>query len=361
VAQASPHFALCDETCQDVDPAPVSLGYPVTTTDGTPTVEAVQSHLAAAWAGHSGTVDLWLRTGCHGAREAKHLFESVELFWPRGIGRVVVVLDANDRQYATHILPATTKHDYAVHFEHVPCMAPRIFNQVSYLMADHYSSADVIVTIDSDCVLHSPVTPRLLFRDGKVRLPHSNAFQPGMWTAMVDHFLGPGSFKFHFMTSQPVAFHRSSFAAFRAWHEQAHGRCYLDAVAKALDAYSQDQMFTFCWMCQLGSFVNNTGITSDLYDFVDLDSPTPHPYQRLAIHVPYELAAGADYDASARAIVKQGLCWTMGASFADCRDGPLDYLHDHQFKYHTYEWVATAASKEQAMQTYLAELWGEER
>ena len=47
-------------------------------------------------------------------------------------------------------------------------------------------------------------------------------------------------------------------------------------------------MVKYCWMCQLGTFLSTTGITADLYDLVNLDNPTPHPYQRMAVHVPYE-------------------------------------------------------------------------
>jgi hypothetical protein len=64
VAQASPHFGLCDEDCLNVDTTAVTLGTPETKTDGRPTVEVIQAALAKAWAGHSGSVDLWVRTGC---------------------------------------------------------------------------------------------------------------------------------------------------------------------------------------------------------------------------------------------------------------------------------------------------------
>lgn len=356
IAQASPRFQLCDKACDSVDDAPVSLAYPPTTTAGTPTVDAVQAALAQVWAGHSGTVDLWVRTGCHGMREAKYLFESVELFWPRGIGKVVVVLDAKDAAIASHLVPTRTQHNYDVHFEHVPCMPARIFNQVSYLMADYTSSADVIVTIDSDCLLHSPVTPSLLFRDGKIRIPHSRGFQPGMWDSMVEHYLGAGSFKFQFMVSQPVTFHRKSLKAYRDWHKSNGGRCYLDAVAASLDSVKPDVLNFFCWMCQLGSFINNTGTTAELYDFVDLDAPTDHPYQRMAIHTTYEKAPGLDYDASSKLMVKQGLCWSVGHQLAGCKDVALDYLHDHLFKYYDFQWVATNQSKQVAVERYLASL-----
>lgn len=356
VAQASPHFTLCDEGCANVDAAPVSLDYPAATTDGRPTIDYVQAALAKAWAGHNGTVDLWVRTGCHGAREAKWLFESVELFWPRGVGKVVVVLDAADAAIVGDIVPAATAHAYDVRYERVPCMPGRVFNQVSYLMADHYSSADVIVTIDSDCVLHSPVTPRLIFWGGRVRLPHSRLFQPGMWDAMVERFTGAGTFKHHTMVSQPVAFHRSTFAAYRAWYKRAHGRCYLDDVARMLSEQPPVDVVPYCWMCQLGTFVNTTGETAGEYDFVDLDAPTDRPYQRMAVHVKWEAAPGLDYDASSQLVANQGLCRVAGDRVPGCAGAPLDYLRTHLFLYYNYEWVADAASRAREAGAYVSEV-----
>jgi hypothetical protein len=176
-----------------------------------------------------------------------------------------------------------------------------------------------------------------------------------MWNAMVERFTGAGTFKHHTMVSQPVAFHRSTFAAYRAWYKQAHGACYLDDVARMLS--ETDDTFCFCWMCQLGTFVNVTGLTASEYDMVDVDAPTEHPYQRLAVHVTYEMAPGADYDASSRLIANQGLCRAAGALVPGCAGAPLNYLHDYLFKYTVnYEWAADAASKEREAAAYVGEV-----
>jgi hypothetical protein len=272
------------------------------------------------------------------------------------VGKVVVVLDVKDAAIVGHLVPTQSAHAYDVRYEHVPCMPARVFNQLSYLMADHYSTADVIVTIDSDCVLHSPVTPRLLFRDGRVRLPHTTVFQAGMWNAMVERFTGSGTFKHHTMVSQPVALHRSTFAAYRSWYKQTHGRCYLDKVADMLSEQPPVDVISFCWMCQLGTFVNATGATAREYDMVDLDAPADHPYQRLAVHVNHEMAPGADYDASARLITNQGLCRAAGARVPGCAGAPLDYLRNHLFKYYTYEWATDTASREREAAAYVDEV-----
>ena len=356
-ASVSKHFAARDEPCTDFDPTPVRLDYPPVTATGMRTVDAVQAVLAQAWAGHPDSVDLWVRTGCHGARELKHLLASVELFWSRGVGKVVLVLDDSDRAFATQFVPNGTRHAYDVRHERVPCMLSRVFNQVSYLMADHYSTADVIVTIDSDCVLHSPVTPRLLFRDGRIRLPHSLAMQPGMWDAMVEQFVGVGTFKFHTMVSQPVTFHRSTLAAYRDWYRNTRGACYLDGVARALDTVNSTAIMSFCWMCQLGTFINTTGITADLYDLVDVDARTAHPYQRLAVHVPYELAPGADFDASSAMAVRQGLCLALGKGvLPECAGASTDYVLGRMFTYNTLAWKASPSAKARTVNAYRREV-----
>jgi hypothetical protein len=79
-------------------------------------------------------------------------------------------------------------------------------------------------------------------------------------------------------------------------------------------------------------------------DMVDLDGLTDHPYQRLAIHISYGMAPGADYDASSRLIANQGLCRVAGDRVPGCAGTPLDYLLDHLCKCHTWRLVVAAAS-----------------
>ena len=114
----------------------------------------------------------------------------------------------------------------------MPCLLGRIFNQVSYLMADHYSSADTIVTVDSDVIFHSPVTPSLLFDDeGKILLAWSTGFQQTLWGKGVEYFTGSGTYVGHSMVSQPVTIHRSTLLAYRQWYAIANdGKCLLDRV-----------------------------------------------------------------------------------------------------------------------------------
>ena len=379
LARASKFFATCNAPCKLAHDEPVLLTYPASTATGVSTIESVQAVLAAAWTAYPVKVDLLLRTGCHGAHELQILAQSVELFWPRGIGSVVVVLDDSDRPIAHRMVLNNSRHDWVVRFENVSCMPGRIFNQISYLMADHYSTADVIVTIDSDCVLHSPVTPRLLFRDGKIRMPHSARFQPLMWKTNIEFFTGPGTYKFHTMTSQPVTFHRSTLAAYREWYTAAHnGTCYLDGVVSWLHRVGPRSMPKYCWMCQLGTFLNTTGITADLYDLVNLDKPTPHPYQRMAVHVPYEpwdgrldgcagsknmslahkLGSCMDiHTATSEVAMRQGMCLALGASAVpECANMSTKYVRERMFNYASYDYVADEKVKNATVDAFVQEI-----
>ena len=77
----------------------------------------------------------------------------------------------------------------------------------------------------------------------------------------------------------------------------------------------------------------------------------------MSIHVPYELKNGTEYDESARTIVKQGLCWTMGDHFTDfCSGVSREYLHESLFKYYTYRWAVPASLQEQKMRDYVDEV-----
>ena len=354
---SSPHLEVCSEACPNVtDTSGATIDFERTTATGKDTVEVVQEVLRHAWRRwdkRARSIDLFVRTGCRDAAEARFLFESVELFWPRGIGHVVVVLDEADEAVAAKsILPAQTKHSYRVFFERPPCMPGRAFNQVSYLMADHYSSADTIVTIDSDCIVHSPVTPDLLFDErGSILLPWSPKFQEGFWNNAVEYFTGPGTYLGHSMVSQPVTIHRSTLQAYRRWYAEEHGgRCLLDGVASFVDEAASTSAavstIMYCWMCQINTFIQATGETADAYELVDVESSASRPYQRFSLHVNYESVDGAigdkdilEFKKSADAAVQQGLCRALGSRLLkNCLGSDVSYVKKHLFSYVGWFW-----------------------
>lgn len=240
LAAGEPGFKrLCNVAAPCEAPPTVIHTYddlPQATAAGERIQSAIQRGLRAAWGKDPPQIDLYFRAGCGAVDEIAQLLPSVELFWPEFIGEVIIALDAGNNQTLEYFLPRdwrTTRHSYRLVYEDVPCLPGRIFNQVSYLNLDAHSRAQFVVTIDSDCAFHSPVTPDVLFNDGgRLLLPISRIFQLGYWDAAVEFFTGDGTFSSHTMVSQPVAFALDTFAAYRSWIRERHGACYFDMVAR---------------------------------------------------------------------------------------------------------------------------------
>ena len=228
-------------------------------------------------------------------------------------------------------------------YEDIPCLPGRIFNQVSYFNLDMHSRGQYVVTFDSDCALHSPVTPDLLFDDrGKLLLPHSNDFQRGSFDFSVNFFIAPGAFQSHPMVSQPVSFAHETFAAYRAWVAQrSGGECYYDTVVRFVSTASGVDRQLYCWMCQLLTFMQTTNLTLDKYALVDLDNKTGAVYQRFAIHTTWERhPMGPSYGQSSQMVVREGLCRALGAdSVPECSTVDLNAVNSLSFSYAGWPWM----------------------
>jgi hypothetical protein len=379
--------------CAAATPEPTALydGLPGFTSSGERVQDAIQRSLRLAWGPDPPQIDLYFRAGCGAVAEMAYLLPTIELFWPEFLGEVIIALDAGNNASLESFLPhnwRTTKQSYRLVYEDVPCLPPRIFNQVSYLNLDMHSRAQYIVTIDSDCVLHTPVTPDLLFDErGLLYLAFSFNFQGNMWRNEAEFFTGRGSYKSHTMVTQPVSFARGSFEAFRKWMREKggnggsprvntgskRGECYLDSVTRFFDEAGLQQreaevrhgthwfwnllpgaaslvfgaphieIVFFCWMCQLGTFLQIAGDSRALYHFVNLDSVDRAPLQRIAIHVTYELAPISStikdaYAQTAHMIVHEGICRAMGAALPGCEGIDRVFVDFSSFSYHSWPW-----------------------
>ncbi len=318
----------------------LNWNYPRTTVSGENTGDFINHVLEIAWGSNPPSVDLYLRSGCNGIMEMRYLFESIEIFWPRFLGSIIIVLDAGDEEILKYILPVKPTHHYVINFEHTPCIPGRVFNQYSYLNLDRHSSADYVVTIDSDCIFHSPVTPDLIFRQGKVILASSRTFQRELWLKPLESVMGIGMYDGHYMVTQPVTFSQSTFASFRRWFHETKGKCYEDHLSQL----SSDNYPFYCWMCQLGTYLergNPEQTEYEKYWFQHLDNSTIEPMMRYSIHVTYEpfnserCEEPKCYEKSANEIVRQGLCRAFGSSiFHFCINYPnLDYIYNVTFLY----------------------------
>ncbi|CAF1400705.1 unnamed protein product [Adineta steineri] len=342
----------------------VNVNYPRRTVTGEKTGDFINRVLEIAWGSNPPSVDLYLRSGCNGIMEMKYLFESIEIFWPRFLGSIIIVLDAGDERILEYLLPRRPTHHYVIAFEYTPCLPGRIFNQYSYLNLDRHSSADYVVTIDSDCIFHSPVTPDLIFRQGKVILPSSRTFQKEMWVKPLNSIMGAGMYDGHYMVTQPVTFSLSTFSSFRQWFNESKGKCYEDQIVQLSPNYYQE----FCWMCQLGTYLERGHPQKSEYEkywFHHLDNETVEPILRYSIHVPYEpynskvCQEPKCYEKSMNEVIREGLCRAFGSViFEFCTKYlHLHYINNVTFSYaHTEIQAADESARTIALTSYLERL-----
>jgi hypothetical protein len=279
--------------------------------------------LRVAWGSSPPWIDLYVRAGCKGADEMKYLLASVELFWPRFLGDIIVVLDPGDERYLEQIIPAAYRtHSYRVVYEHCPCMPGRVFNQYSYITLDRYSQAQFVVTLDSDCAFHTPVTPDVLFNErGELKLAVSREFQRGAWSHMQQVVTGINADYGHSMVTQPVAFITSTLGSFRNWIQKTRGRCYEDIV---VDAILDGGWQSFCWMCQLNVYISHTNVSGYDVHYVEERSDV---YVRYGIHTAAE-GNGKGIVGATPEIVSSGLCLWFGEEvFPSCRGMDLTYIN----------------------------------
>ena len=295
---------------------------PRTTATGERVQDAIQRALRAAWGPQPPQIDLYLRAGCGAVTELAFLLPTIELFWPESLGEVIIALDkGNNATLEAFLLRdwRTTRQSYRFVYEELPCMTSSLMNQLSYLNLDLHSRAQYIVTLDSDCALHSPVTPDLLFdARGRLLLPHSAVYQPYYWYLSVEHFFVLGSYTSHSMITQPVSFARETFVAYREWITNSHSECFFDSVTRYLDLVLPPRrvyMGAYCWMCQLLTFLQLDEHAADAYALIDVDD-VRNTYQRFAIHTTYDRTNGTlkdeTYEEKSRLAVLQGLCRVLG-------------------------------------------------
>ena len=187
-----------------------------------------------------GTVDLLVRTHWRAMANMHTLFDSIELFWPKNLGRCIVVMDAGSQRdfYINVQLPAWCE----VAFEEVNEDNKRIgywLQQYSNFWSDNYTTADYVAIFDSDSALNSPVTPDMLFDDEqRVLLFADPNFEKGRWDKPNSKLLGNPHDEKHpnhtltrdskwrypvnLMNNLPLLFPRSLFPSFREFCLHVH-------------------------------------------------------------------------------------------------------------------------------------------
>lgn len=342
---------LRDDVTRSITTYP--LQEPLTTHWNQTTTEYLQQVLKRAWGEDPPMIDFYVRAGCRGATELGYLFRTVALFWPAYLGDLIIVLDWNDKENVDLLVNRQVLKDFSVHvvFEHQPCLPGRLFNQYSYLNLYRQSTAEFVVTIDSDCALHRPVTPDVLFNSqGQLLLPTNTLFQPSQWHKPQMYFTEIDELEWgHVMVSQPIAFKTESFQQFFDYIKvKREGKCYEQLLAEFYVKY-QPRLTFYCWMCQLGAYVahyNKSG-----YDVLVTNKRPREPYLRYAVHLSYERPRKSTYYAAVRQSVTEGLCFWFGEQVfpaAYCKDVSFVYLSRVMFRYTYFDLASSSNEKDKS-------------
>jgi len=232
------------------------------------------------------TVDLIVRSGSRDAGLLPILFRSIELFWPKGIGKIIVVLDKNEEYLVRTLLP-----DYvSIFFEEFPPGVPgRLGNQLSNFWADNYTSADYIAVVDSDVVFNTKITPdQLFYKDSeKLILIANKHWQQELWQPGNDWWLGEEMYHGNFMVGLPVIYPRWVLPLFRKFVMERHGDLkYFDNVM--IEWSKKENWGYFSQFCILGNFMYQFHREKFHFTFEGYDEPAMRISQHVFISRWYE-------------------------------------------------------------------------
>ena len=164
------------------------------------------------------TVDLVCQFNIKHGYLAHIMLRSIELFWPKGIGKVIVILDSGEEHLATMLPPWVTTIFKEPESE-LDSMPGYLVKEFWNLWADNYTTADYVAFMDTDAPFITLITPDLLFRGNKLIVVGGSAHD----------FVGPDEFLLgeeghigNFMFTLPWVVPRQIFPAMRAHIESVH-------------------------------------------------------------------------------------------------------------------------------------------
>lgn len=142
------------------------------------------------------------------------------------------------------------------------------------------------------------------------------------------------------MITQPVNFHvNSTFEPFRIWITQKRGKCYEDLLTEYIRV-TKDVYF-FCWMCQLKTFLENTTVHE--YNILNVDVLIRDPVVRYAIHVKHEhqqfakASYAESYKLTVQSLIRAGICrYLQRLNITSPTDCPELRTNDQLFLYNFF-------------------------
>ena len=236
------------------------------------------------------SIDLLCRTtATRKPHELALLIESIQLYWPRCAGRVLLVLDRGEEDFARENIPSWIDVLYS-EFDYE--MPGRLGTQLFNMYSDQQGRSEYVAIIDSDTALVTPVTPDLIFnikkKDGNGNYPQyliaDTQYQKGMWDKGDEWIFQGDSEKWNFMVTLPEVFPRAMFSQYRADVEAIHNNEF-----ETTDLWQQFRTTVYVgWMsmsqfCLLGNWMVKHWTDTPF----DLRKETDTPSIRYGVHLPY--------------------------------------------------------------------------
>jgi hypothetical protein len=215
-------------------------------------------------------------------------FLSVDLFWPRGIGRKVLILDKGQSAIATLV---TAGSGWEVVYEDFPSelqsLGGWLRSQWSALNSEKWSSAKYLAYCDLDSPFSTKVTPDLLFAEGeKIRIIGNYEWQQKLWGPSFRFWLNDSDGKeapyINSMTQLPQLWPRDILKPMRQFFEQKRGASFTESLIlwnrTAIDSHMAG-----------ASMVAHYALKSDEWKwrFVLVNEAKDAPVLRFAVHIPY--------------------------------------------------------------------------
>ena len=266
------------------------------------------------------SIDLLCRAGGrHAPHELAVLVESIQLYWPKCAGRVVLVLDRGDEEFARENIPSWIDVMFS---EFAYNMPGRLGNQLFNMYSDQQGRSEYVAIIDSDTTLSTPITPDLIFnmdkKDERGNFPPyvlvDTQYQKGMWSTGDEWMFKGDSNDWTFMVTLPLVFPRAMFPQYRAGVEAIHNNEF--ETTDLWNHFRTTVRMGWMGMSQF-SLLGNWMVKHWTDRPFDLRNETDAPSIRYGVHLPYE--KGIDFSpggrkdppsfqAAGRRAIRDGLC-----------------------------------------------------
>lgn len=206
-------------------------------------------------------VDIFIRTYGEDVELLKYCLRSIDKFC-KGFRRIIITIPAKDR----HLLGYDPKyHVHTVkHFQD-----DYLGQQSTKLHAHHYTDADYILYVDSDCIFTEPVTPKSFMKDNKpfiLKTKYSEMSGDVLnWKPITEKALG-FAVEYEYMRRLPLMYHREHLSQLQNAMQIRH--------SQKLETYIASQPFrAFTEFNVLGAFCER--YYSSMYYFQDTAIEVP--------------------------------------------------------------------------------------